>query len=675
MIARPLALLLMLVALAGISARAADEGETWWSLKPLVKPVPPATDRAGQGGWSRCPIDQFILAKLHEKHMQPSIKVDKRTLLRRVTFDLIGLPSTPEETDAFLKDDSPDAYEKVVDHLLASPHYGERWARHWMDIAHYAETHGHDQDRPRPNAWPYRDYLIRSFNSDKPYARFVQEQLAGDVLWPHDADAITAMGFLATGPWDESSLRDIRDDTIDRQIARYIDRDDMVTTAMSTFVSSTVHCARCHDHKFDPITQQDYYALQAVFAGVDKAEHEFDVDPVVAAKRKQLGELKTRVTPLRNIALLAPRTPAAIVSVAEIGIDRQLAALPPIRVVYSATSDFKPDGSFKPSGKPRDVHMLKRGDINKPGPEAKPGALECVSGLEARFKLADPTNEGSRRVALARWVSDPRNPHTWRSIVNRVWHYHFGRGIVDTPNDFGHMGTQPTHPELLDWLAVSFQEHDGSLKWLHKLIVTSAVYRQSSRHDPRYAAIDGDNRYLWRMNRTRLDAEEVRDAVLLATGKLDRTMGGPSVKQFNMSPGIHVTPVVDYTNFDVDRPENYRRSVYRFVFRTLPDPLMEALDCPDSSQLTPARTVSVTPLQALAMLNNKFMVRMSEHLAARVAKEATDTPAQIGAVYRFALGRDPTSKERTLLTEYALKHGLANACRVILNSNELMFVN
>ena len=237
------------------------------------------------------------------------------------------------------------------------------------------------------------------------------------------------------------------------------------------------------------------------------------------------------------------------------------------------------------------------------------------------------------------------------------------------------MGAKPTHPELLDWLAVSFQEHGGSLKWLHRLLVTSAVYRQSSRHDPRFAATDDDNRYLWRMNRARLDAEEVRDAVLLAAGKLDRTMGGTSVKQFTMSPGIHVTPVVDYANFDVDRPENYRRSVYRFVFRTLPDPLMEALDCPDSSQLTPARTVSVTPLQALAMLNNKFMVRMSEHLAARAAKAGTDMASQITAVYRFALGREPTEKERTLLGDYAKKHGLANVCRVVLNSNEFMFVN
>jgi hypothetical protein len=653
--------------------RAADE-EPWWSLRPLIRTQVPE-GRAGQEGWARTPIDRFILARLQEKGLSTAPVADKRTLLRRVTFDLTGLPPTLEEIDAFLRDNSPNAYEKVVDRLLLSPHYGERWARHWMDIAHYAETHGHDQDRPRPNAWPYRDYLIRSFNSDKPYARFVREQIAGDVLWPMDADAIIAMGFLATGPWDESSLRDIREDSIDREIARYIDRDDMVTTAMSTFISSTVHCARCHDHKFDQISQQDYYALQAVFAGVDKGDHEFDTDPHLAVKRKQLARAKQSVQYAVKAALLMPRSPAAILTCVDVSFDRQLAVLPPIRVVYSATSDFKPDNSHKPAGKPRTVHLLKRGDISKPGPEAKPGALECVPGLGSRFRLADAASEGSRRVALADWIADPKNPLTWRSIVNRVWHYHFGKGIVDTPNDFGRMGAKPTHPKLLDWLAVEFQEHGGSLKWLHRLIVTSAAYRQSSRHDAHAAALDGDNRYLWRMNRTRLDAEEVRDAVLLAAGKLDRKMGGPSVKQFTMTPGIHVTPVVDYTNFDVDRPENYRRSVYRFVFRTLPDPLMEALDCPDSSQLTPARTVSVTPLQALAMLNNKFMVRMSEHLAGRAAKESPGIPAQISAVYRFALGREPAKKEMAALAEYARKHGLSNACRVILNSNEFMFVN
>jgi hypothetical protein len=295
--------------------------------------------------------------------------------------------------------------------------------------------------------------------------------------------------------------------------------------------------------------------------------------------------------------------------------------------------------------------------------------------LQRHFRLSDPKNEGSRRAALARWITDPKNSLTWRSIVNRVWHYHFGRGIVVTPNDLGRMGALPTHPELLDWLAADFQESGGSLKRLHRLIVTSAVYRQASRYQPSYAAIDADNHYLWRMNRMRLDAESVRDAVLRATGKLDLKMGGPSVKQFIQTPGIHVTPNVDYLNFDVDRPENYRRSVYRFVFRTLPDPFMDTLDCPDASQLTPARNTSVSPLQALAMLNNRFMVRQSEHLAERAAQAGKDLPAQIRSVYLLALGREPTAKEARALAEYAGKHGLANACRIVLNSNEFMFVD
>jgi Protein of unknown function (DUF1553)/Protein of unknown function (DUF1549) len=896
----PLLLTGLVTARAAEPPASAKDAEPWWSLKPIVKAAPPAVPSGKFADWPRTPIDRFILAKLLEKGLEPAPAADKRTLLRRVTFDLTGLPPTPEETDAFLADTSSDAYEKVVERLLASPAHGERWARHWMDVAHYAETHGHDQDRPRPNAWPYRDYLIRSFNSDKSYARFAQEQIAGDVLFPNDPDAVVAMGFLATGPWDESSLRDIREDTIDRQIARYLDRDDMVTTAMSTFVSTTVHCARCHDHKFDPIAQKEYYGLQAVFAGVDKAERAYDADPGLTAKRKQLADDKTRLSALRgstDASLLTPAVQAEVAAwekkvgagvihwtvldpatmksangatltklpdnsvlstgkrpetditslsahtdlqaitgvrvevltddslphrgpgrkdngnlhlnefqvraaprsnineskqvllknpaadfnqdgwtvgmaidgnpktawgiypkvgqphravfefeqpvgfrdgttfifvfeqthggdhllrrvrvsvttalqpltaaealpetltailalpagqrtdkqraelalhVLEQKLDRAITALPPQQLVYSATGDFKPDGSFKPAGKPRPVHILKRGDINKPGTEAKPGALECVPGLEAHFRLTDSDNEGSRRVALARWVSDPKNVLTWRSIVNRLWHFHFGRGIVDTPGDFGHMGAKPTHSELLDWLAAEFLEQGGSLKHLHRLIVTSAAYRQSSRHEPRFAEIDNDNHYLWRANRTRLDAEEVRDAVLVAAGRLDRTMGGASVKQFNMSPGIHVTPNVDYQGFEVDRPEMGRRAVYRFVFRTLPDPFLEALDCPDSSQLTQSRTVSVTAPQALALMNDRFMVRMSEHLAARAEKAGADLPAQVGAAYRFALGREPTTKEAALLAEYAKKHGLANLCRMVLNCNEFVFVN
>ncbi len=277
-------------------------------------------------------------------------------------------------------------------------------------------------------------------------------------------------------------------------------------------------------------------------------------------------------------------------------------------------------------------------------------------------------------MALARWATDSKNVLTWRSIVNRVWQYHFGRGIVDTPNDFGRMGTPPTHPELLDWLTVTFQEHGQSLKFLHRLLVTSSTYRQSSRNDPKFAEIDGDNRWLWRMNRTRLDAESIRDAVLRVSGKLDPTPGGPSVKQFVQSPGIHVTPVVDYLSFDVDRPENYRRSVYRFIFRTLPDPFMETLDCADASQLTPVRNTSVTALQALTMLNNRFVVRQSEHIAARLERLAPDLAGRVGAAYELILGRPATAREVGLVSEYATKHGLANAVRMLLNSNEFMFI-
>jgi len=927
-----LLLLVGLTAHADNDSKPLDESKSpdheWWSLRPLAKPEPPKVKITA---WPRTPIDQFILAKLEEKNLKPSPLADNRTLLRRVYFDLIGLPPTPEQMEAFLKDKSRDAYEKVVDHLLASPRYGERWARHWLDVVHYAETHGHDQDRVRTNSWPYRDYVIRSFNDDKPYARFVEEQIAGDVLFPDDPQGVVAMGCLATGPWDESSLRDIQEDTIDRKIARYLDRDDIVMTVMNTFVSATVQCARCHNHKFDPIAQSEYYGLQAVFAATDKGNRPYDSDSRTHVARQSLLKQKAAldIRPKRVVdELLSPATQAAVAvwekslssrpsiwtvldpesftssggaaltkqsdfsllasgvrpdvdtytvvartdlkgvtavrlevlahdslphdgpgrqdngnlhlsefqlsAVAktdptatnrpiawqnasadfdqkdwgiekaidgktntawgiypEVGkshfavfetkedvgveggtkltfvleqnhggghligrlrfsvttaprpvranpfpetiskilalaadqrsdeqridlaayyrreqLDKQLAALPPAQIVYAGASDFIQDASFKPVRVPRPIYVLKRGDINKPGELASPGALACVSTVPSRFELSDPDDEGGRRAALAKWIIDSRNPLTWRSIVNRVWHYHFGRGIVDSPNDFGRMGGQPTHPELLDWLAVTFLESGGSFKQLHRLIVTSATYRQSSvipvaadvrrltstderetpnsrQDDPKVATsgaanpleLDADNRYLWRMNRSRLDAESVRDAVLQITGLLDLTMGGPSVQQFLLSPGIHVTPVVDYAKFDVDSRESYRRSIYRFIFRTLPDPFMDSLDCADSSQLTAARNASVTALQALSMLNNRFIVRQCEHFADRVNHLGKDLKSQISSAYELALGRRPTKAEANDLADYAAKYGMANLCRLILNSNEFMFVN
>jgi hypothetical protein len=876
------------------ATRSANSTRDRWALRPIARPSPP--EFAGNSGnWVRNPIDAFVLAKLRESKLEPSPEADRRTLIRRLSFDLIGLPPTPEEVEAFLLDPAPDAYERLVDRVLASPHHGERWARRWMDLVHFAETHGHDQDRVRPNAWPYRDYLIESFNVDKPYARFVQEQIAADALFPDEPASTVGLGFLAAGPWDESSLRDIREDSIDRQVGYYLDRDDMVTTVMSTFVSSTVHCARCHDHKFDPITTEEYYGLQAVFAGVGRADRAYDPDPKIArlrrdlnAKRKALldrdpafmkslldGETQTEVEswatalqssriswtvvepstmkssngstlerlpdgsilaggirpaeevytltastdlgkitavrldlipdarlpsqgpgrnengnlhltefqvlaapksnpdaskavaiaramadfdqagwgiagaldgnpmtawgihpqegkphegvfefnddvghdggtiltfilrqtypvnhpigrfrlsittsprpvrtgslpePLAGLLDIAPdrRTPeqrqelAAIYLLAR--LDEQLKALPAPRLVYAAASKFTPDGTHKPLDRPRPVFVLKRGDIRQPGSEAVPGALGCVAGLSSRF---DQPDEGPRRADLARWITDPKNPLTWRSIVNRAWLAHFGRGLVDTPNDFGRMGSLPSHPELLDWLASTFQE-DDSLRRLDRLIVTSATYRQASRHDAKASAIDADNRLLWRMNRSRLDADSIRDAVLSISGRLDRTMGGPSVQHFTLGPGVHVTPTVDYRKFDWDGPGAGRRAVYRFVFRTLPDPFMEQFDAADASQLTPVRNASITPLQALAMLNDPFILRQSEHFAGRLEKLASDREGQVRAAFALALGRPPEPDEVREWLDYATRHGMANFARMLLNSNEFLFVN
>lgn len=885
--------------------------EKWWSLRPLVRPqVPSSADYVPQFV-AQNPVDCFVLGKLAEFGLKPSPQADRRTLIRRVTFDLLGLPPSPEEVDEFVADPSEDAYERLVDRLLASPHFGERWARHWMDVAHYAESHGHDQDRPRPTAWPYRDYLIRSFNDDKPYSQFVAEQVAGDTLFPEDPLAIAATGFLATGPFDESSLQSIQDDTDDRRIAQYLDRDDMVTTVMSTFVSTTVHCARCHDHFFDPISQADYYALQAVFAGVDKGERSFDSDPIVGRRRQSLRaelaklrglkgqadpslltlsaqenaaawEAKQAATPsvwqtlepieaksaegstltkqpdgsvlasekrpekdtytltfhtsLRGLSAVRlevladdslskrgpgrqdngnlhlsefkvyaasegqtlaadakplvvknpradfnqdgwtiahtidgnpgtawgiyPRVgedhraiydfaqpvtleggtvltvvleqlhggghligrprisvttatealaldgeliPAEISSIlkkaatersdlerAELAryvrqsqVERELVALPAPQMIFAASGETKSDALTPPTKRPvRMVHLLTRGDIKQAKEIAQAGSLTCVEGLAARFDLANASDEAARRAALASWLIDRRNVLTWRSIANRIWHYHFGRGLCDTPNDLGQMGSKPTHPELLDWLALelvgdlkSETSNLKSLKRLHRLIVTSATYRQSSQTNERNVAIDGDNRFVWRMNRTRLDAESVRDALIATTGKLDRRMGGESVKQFIQTAGIHVTPNVDYANFDPDRPENGRRSVYRFIFRTLPDPLMETLDFADSSQLTAVRNSSVTALQALSMLNNPFVVRQSEHLAAQASQSSGDLEHQITAAVRLVLQRDPTDRQRVVLADYARQYGLPNACRVLLNSNEFLFVD
>ena len=708
-------------------------GETWWSLQPLLQGKIPQVKSA----WVRTPIDAFVLAKFQEKSLSPSSEADKRTLMRRLSFDLHGLPPTPEALQAFLADQAPDSYERLVDKMLASPRYGERWARHWLDVVHYGDSHGYDKDKPRWNAWPYRDYVIRSFNDDKPYNRFVLEQIAGDVLFPDQPDGTVATGFIAAGPWDLVGHVELREGTTDKEIARVLDRDDMVTATISTFVSLTVHCARCHDHKFDPIKQQDYYSLQAVFAGVDRADRPFDTDPQIHRRRQSLMQQKRElqvelqpwldkveqitspeITQIDNhlqdlggelAALTAPKNESEALLKKQLKtevdqtskrrkelvdglvdattrhvledltarmkeVDQRIDQLGKPHWVYAGSNFFDRNQNFRPALQPRPIHLLVRGNVQSPAQLVEPGAISCLKTLSARFNLDHPNDEASRRAALAKWITDPNNMLTWRSIVNRAWQNHFGAGIVDTPNDFGRMGSLPTHPELLDWLALWFRdEAKGSLKNLDRLIVTSAAYRQSSNQRIEEARVDSDNRLLWRMNRTRLDAESIHDSVLQVSGKLDLKMGGPSVQQFYFKDDH--SPVYDYARFDVDNPASCRRSIYRFLVRSVADPFMDRLDCPNASLLTPKRNTTLTAIQALALLNNPFMVRMSQHFAERVRGLAGDVSNQLAAAYGLALAREPTSEESRVFGAYIAKYGLENACRLIFNSNEFLFVD
>jgi hypothetical protein len=633
----------LVVCLAAASSARAQEKDKdkWWSLEPLARPALPSVKASG---WARNPIDAFILAKLDSLGLKPSPEADRATLVRRVTFDLIGLPPTPEEIESFVRDGRPDVYERLVDRLLASPAYGERWARHWLDVVHYGDTHGYDKDKPRPNAWPYRDYVIRAFNEDKPYWRFVQEQLAADVLFPDEPRLIPALGFIAAGPWDFIGHAEVPETKIDGKVARHLDRDDMVTNTMQTFTSLTVQCAQCHNHKFDPIAQEDYYSLQAVFAAVDRTDRAYDTDPALARMRTELK-----------------------------GKPNELAALPPPRMAYVG-SVHSGQGAFRGTGpdggKPRRIFVLARGNVLKPGMEIGPGALHAVTALPARFTLPPGHSEGDRRAALAKWLTDSRNPLAWRSIVNRVWHYHFGKGIVETANDFGRNGQLPTHPDLLDWLAVEFRDNGQSLKGLHRLVVTSATYRQSSSGNLASENIDANNRSLWRMNRRRLEAEAVRDSVLMIAGKLDRRMYGPSFQDFVIDKPEH-SPHYEYHLFDPDDPKCHRRAVYRFIVRSQQQPFMTTLDCADPSMQVDRRNESNSALQALAMLNNDLMIVMAKHYAAKLEQHGID----VEQASFECLGRRPSAEEIEALRQYSRKHGLANACRVLFNLNGFAFVD
>lgn len=877
---------------------------SWWSLQPLSVDF-----RSGKAANLETPladqkatltIDAFIRERLNQHALTFSPQADRRTLIRRLSFDLHGLPPTPEAVDAFVNDPDPHAYEKLVDRMLESPHYGERFAQHWLDVAHYADTHGFERDKRRDNAWRYRDYVVRSLNEDRPYDRFLQEQIAGDVLWPDDEQAVIATGFLAAGPWDFVGQVETKSSEL-RRAARTLDLDDMATQVMTATMAMSVNCARCHDHKLDTISQQEYYQLQAVFAGVRRddrlvsdaamKQYEEEMESLTNQRNKidfEIGRLEGEGLNLADIvgggnglgtgklrSALDPRnagvqtnnfgkldnvvtnkfSPSALEFIdgvfipdgedgkaqipvsstgatitglpktsgdawdmirngpvasqhspelggidftkdghsllglhANAGITFDVAAiqrslggdqrllrftaklgyfgaagghhadvwvfidgkqaahfqklrrddglqnveieLPPSSrfltlVATDGGNGFSMDqiGFGDPTVKlavpaklssndrerltelrtqrlevtakldslrlpPKfygvvaestvpEVRLLTRGDPESPnGDTLSPAALGALAMLSPNLGPIE-SSEGQRRAALARWITHPDNPLTRRVIVNRLWHWHFGKGLVDTPSDFGFGGGRPSHPELLDWLAQELVRQNWSLKAMHRLILKSETYQQASYVNDGAGAesarqIDADNRLLWRQNPRRLEAESIRDAVLFVSGKLNPERGGPGFEDFQYQEAY--API--YTYITADKPELWRRSIYRYKVRTTPNRFLTTLDCPDPANLTPSRMTTTTPLQSLALYNNDFMLRQARYLAERIKQDdGSGEHAQIRRAFEIAFGRQPTGNELILATDFVHQQGLFGLCRSLLNSNEFIYVD
>ena len=524
-------------------------------------------------------------------------------------FDLVGLPPTPEELATFMEacrtaGGTGEPFSRVVDTLLASPHYGERWARHWLDVVRFAESDGFEVNSARPNAWPYRDWVIESFNADKPYDQFIREQICGDTC---GADAAT--GFLVGGATDRVTSPDPALTANQRADELH----DMVSTAGSAFLGMTIGCARCHDHKFDPISQRDYYSIKAVFAGVRHGEREIGGFSDAALTKPMIGYAGTFVDP-------AP------------------------------------------------THRLFRGDPLQPREEVAPGG---VAGLGPQWHLPETAPERDRRRALADWITSPHHPLSARVIVNRLWHYHFGTGLVDTPSDLGLNGGRPSHPELLDWLASELIDSGWSLKSLHRLIVTSRAYRQASDLRPEAIAVDAQARLLWRYPPRRLEAEALRDAILAVSGSLNPQMGGPGFDLFEPNTN-YVKVYATKTAFSAD---DFRRMVYQSKPRSELDTFFGPFDCPDAGQVQPKRTSSTTPLQALNLLNGEFLLDQADRCAKRIEREAgADSAAQVRRGVLLAFGRGATAEEIAAGSRLIAEHGLPSLCRALYNANEFIML-
>ena len=777
--------------------------ERHWAFQPLTRPAVPA------GPEGIHPIDAFLAEKLTEQGLVFNPEAKPGTLLRRVMFDLVGLPPTPEELATFTEacrtaGGTDEPFSRVVDTLLASPQYGERWARHWLDVVRFAESDGFEVNSARPNAWPYRDWVIESFNADKPYDQFIREQICGDTC---GADAAT--GFLVGGATD----RVTSPDPVLTANQRADELHDMVSTAGSAFLGMTIGCARCHDHKFDPISQRDYYAIKAVFAGVRHGERQIG-GSLPQAKRRRREEISTEleaagiphlrpaVTAERNIDRLpgltarhvrfsvlattgaepcldeleiwttAGRNAAREATVTSSGdlagvpihrldhindglygnehswisstagtgwVELKLPELESIeRIEWSRDRSLTPqfsdrlathysiaisadgiswqivagDWDRSPAGSPQahadspalpppaadllarittlkaelaalakprlgyagtfvdpaPTHRLFRGDPLQPREEVAPGG---VAGLGPQWHLPETSPERDRRRALADWITSPQHPLSARVIVNRIWHYHFGTGLVDTPSDLGLNGGRPSHPELLDWLASELIERGWSLKSLHRLIVTSRAYRQASDLRPEAIAVDAQTRLLWRYPPRRLEAEALRDAILAVSGSLNPQMGGPGFDLFESNTN-YVKVYATKTAFSSD---DFRRMVYQSKPRSELDTFFGPFDCPDAGQVQPKRTSSTTPLQALNLLNGEFLLDQADRCAKRIEREAgADSAAQVRRGVLLAFGREATAEEIAAGSRLIAEHGLPSLCRALYNANEFIML-
>jgi hypothetical protein len=633
-------------------------GLDWWSLQPVRRPVPP---RVKDAAWVQQPLDSFVLARLEAQGLRPAPPADRVTLIRRIKFDLLGLPPTPAEVDAFVNDTSARAYEDLVDRFLASPHYGERWGRHWLDVVRFGESQGYERDKLRDHAWRYRDYVIQSFNDDKSYAQFIKEQIAGDLLEPITADGIVATGFLVCGPWDEVGAT--QQSVLMRQRVREEELEDIVSAVGQTFLGLTVNCARCHNHKFDPIPTEDYYRIKAALEGVQNGDRPIDLSDAARACEAERHKLEQRVREVET-ELKAPGPTKSDDKQErlrqELGsLNDRLKALPRPALAYAASS--------KETGP---AYALGRGDVEKKRDIVTAGGLSAIKRPVADFGLTPDASAKQRRLKLAEWLASPENPLTARVLVNRVWQHHFGRGIVASPNDFGFNGDRPTHPELLDWLASEFITGGSRIKALHRMILLSSTYRQSSQYNPQAAQVDADNRWLWRFAPQRLEGEAVRDAMLMVSGRLNPRVGGPSFRPFQLT----VFNSNFYTLVDADEPDLNRRTVYRMQVNSAKNALLDSLDCPDPSVKAPRRSTTTTPLQALGLMNNSFVLRQAGLFAERAKKEAgDDRHAQVALAYRLALGRAPTTREAERAEKLAADHGLESVCWVLLNASEFLY--